>query len=129
MNTDKEHDDTIHRVNEKADDIGAKFQKQKALKSLMEQGMVMIELVRDYVTGRYRDVPYWAMGATALALFYVLSPVDVIPDVLIGLGYVDDALVVSFALKLIDKELTRYKEWKARQQGEPIKTTAKVVDV
>ena len=91
--------------------------------------MVMIELVRDYVTGRYRDVPYWAMGATALALFYVLSPVDVIPDVLIGLGYVDDALVVSFALKLIDKELTRYKEWKARQKGEPIKTTAKVVDV
>lgn len=128
-NKDTQYDDTIHRVNENADAIGSKFHKQKALKALLEQGMVMIDLVRDYVTGRYREVPYWAMGATALALFYVLSPVDVIPDVLLGLGYLDDAVVVSFALKLIDKELTRYKEWKARQQGEPVKTTAKVVDV
>lgn len=129
MNTDTQHDDTIHRVNEKADEIGAKFHKQKALKSLMEQGMIMIELVRDYVTGRYREIPYWAMGATALALFYVLSPVDVIPDVFIGLGYLDDAVVVSFALKLIDKELTRYKEWKARQKGQPVSPTGKVVDI
>lgn len=129
MKTDTEHDDTIHRVNEKADEIGAKFHKQKALKSLMEQGMIMIDLVRDYVTGRYREVPYWAMGATALALFYVLSPIDVIPDVVIGLGYLDDAVVVSFALRLIEKELVRYKQWKATQQGGTVNPTGKVLDV
>ncbi len=126
---DNRYDDTIHEVNEKADQIGSKFHKQKALKSLLAQGMVMIDLVKDYATGRYREVPYWAMGATALALFYVLSPIDVIPDVIVGAGFLDDAVVVSFALKLIEKELTRYKEWKDRQQGKPAAATGKVVDV
>lgn len=126
---DNRYDDTIHEVNEKADEIGSKFHKQKALKSLLAQGMVMIDLVKDYATGRYREVPYWAMGATALALFYVLSPIDVIPDVIIGAGFLDDAVVVSFALKLIEKELARYKEWKERQQGKSPPVSGKVVDV
>ena len=130
MKQDDQYDETIHRVNAKADEIGSKFHKQKALKSLLEQGMTMIDLVRDYVAGRYREVPYWAMGATALALFYVLSPVDVIPDFVLGLGYLDDAVVVSFALRLIEKELDRYKQWKARQQsGGAGKASGKVVDV
>ncbi len=126
---DNRYDDTIHEVNEKADEIGSKFHKQKALKSLLAQGMVMIDLVKDYATGRYREVPYWAMGATALALFYVLSPIDVIPDVIVGAGFLDDAVVVSFALKLIEKELARYKEWKDRQQGKSTPVSGKVVDV
>ncbi len=127
---DHRFDDTINDVNKNADEIGSKFHKQKALKSLLDQGMVMIELVRDYVTGRYREIPYWAIGATALALFYVLSPIDVIPDVVVGLGYLDDALVVSFALKLIEKELDRYKQWKSKQPGSvPPSATGKVLDV
>jgi uncharacterized membrane protein YkvA (DUF1232 family) len=126
---DNRYDDTIHEVNEKADEIGSKFHKQKALKSLLAQGMIMIDLVKDYATGRYREVPYWAMGATALALFYVLSPIDVIPDVIVGVGFLDDAVVVSFALRLIEKELERYKQWKDRQQGKSAMPTGKVVDV
>lgn len=126
---DNRYDDTIHEVNEKADEIGSKFHKQKALKSLLAQGMIMIDLVKDYATGRYREVPYWAMGATALALFYVLSPIDVIPDVIVGVGFLDDAVVVSFALRLIEKELERYKQWKGRQQGKSAMPTGKVVDV
>ena len=129
MKTETQYDDTIHRVNDKAEEIGSKFHKQKALKSLMAQGMVMIDLVRDYVAGRYREVPYWAMGATGLALFYVLSPIDVIPDVIIGAGFLDDAIVVSFALKLIEKELERYKAWKARSEGKSPPVEGKIVDV
>ncbi len=130
MKQDDQYDDTIHRVNAKAEEIGSKFHKKKALKSLLDQGMTMIELVRDYVAGRYREVPYWAMGATALALFYVLSPVDVVPDFILGLGYLDDAVVVSFALRLIEKELDRYKQWRDRQQAAgAAKATGKVVDV
>lgn len=34
------------------------------------------------------------------ALIYLISPIDVIPDVLIGPGQLDDAAVVLFALSL-----------------------------
>jgi uncharacterized membrane protein YkvA (DUF1232 family) len=127
-----EHDDTIHRVNEKADDISSKFVKQKALRSLMDQGFVMIDFVRDYASGRYREIPYWAVSAAALSLLYVFSPIDLVPDFIIGAGFLDDAAVVAFALRLIEKELGRYQEWKSQQVAQPGPAPAgkgKVVDV
>lgn len=129
-NEDGHHDDTIHRVNDKAEDIEKKFSKGKALKSLMDQGHVMVQMVKDYVKRDYREVPYWAISAVSLALLYVLNPLDVIPDVILGVGYLDDATVVAFALRLIEKELDKYKAWKEKQQaGRPVKATGKIVDV
>lgn len=108
----------IRRVNERADDIEDKLPK---LRQWMEQGRLMLSLVKDYVTGAYREVPYWAISATALALLYVLNPVDILPDLIPGIGYLDDATVVAFCLKLMERELDKYKEWRAQK--------SKVIDV
>lgn len=117
----EERDLDIRRVQERAEDIEDKLPK---LRQWMEHGKVMLAMVKDYATGRYREVPYWAISAAALALLYVLNPVDVIPDLIPGLGYLDDATVVAFCLKLMERELERYKEWRVRQG-----TTSRVVDV
>lgn len=106
----------IRRVQERADDIENKLPK---LRQWMEQGRLMLALVKDYATGRYREVPYWAISAAALALLYVLNPVDVIPDVLPGIGYLDDATVVAFCLKLMERELDKYKQWREGRASEP----------
>jgi uncharacterized membrane protein YkvA (DUF1232 family) len=108
----------IRRVNERARDIEDKLPK---LRQWMDQGRLMLSLVKDYVTGRYREVPYWAISATALALLYVLNPVDILPDLIPVIGYLDDATVVAFCLKLMERELDKYKAWRAQQD--------KVVDV
>ncbi len=106
----------IRRVQERADDIEDKLPK---LRQWMEHGRLMLAMVKDYATGRYREVPYWAISATTLALLYVLNPVDVIPDILPGIGYLDDATVVAFCLKLMERELDKYKQWRERQTSEP----------
>ena len=129
MSEDHQYDENINRAAAKADEIGSKFARQRALRSLMENGLLMVSLVKDYATGAYREVPYWVMGVTAMALVYVLSPVDVIPDVIPGIGYLDDAAVVAFALKLIEKELERYRVWKEGPKKPPVVPTGKVVDV
>ena len=121
--TQGEHDLSIERVNQRAQDIEGKLPK---LKTLFEQGKVMLSMVQDYWKGSYREVPSWAIGAVALALLYVLNPVDVLPDVLLGVGYLDDATVVAFCLKLVQREIERYQEWvvaKTKAGG------GKVVDV
>lgn len=107
--SDHQHDLDIAKVAQLANDIESKLPK---LKRWMEQAKLILELVKDYWSGRYREVPYWAISAGALALLYVLNPADVIPDVIIGVGYLDDATVVAFCLKLIERELLRYKFWK-----------------
>lgn len=110
---DTQHDIDIAKVTQRSKEIEDKLPK---LRHWTEQGKVLLSLVKDYWSGRYREVPYWVISAGALALLYVLNPVDVIPDVLIGVGYLDDATVVAFCLKLIERELQKYKDWQAAQK-------------
>lgn len=124
MSTTKgEHDLSIEKVSQRAQDIEGKLPK---LKTLFEQGKIMLGMVKDYWNGSYREVPYWAISAVSLALLYVLNPADVLPDVLLGVGYLDDATVVAFCLKLVQREIERYQEWvTAKTKG----AGGKVVDV
>jgi len=120
---DNQHDIDIAKVNQRAKDIEEKLPK---LKNWMEQGKTILSLVKDYWSGKYREVPYWAISAGALSLLYVLNPLDVIPDIVPGFGYLDDATLVAFCLKLIERELERYKDWQAAQQSPK---TGKVIDI
>ena len=99
------------------DDIDKKMASQQAFKALLENGRLLLSLVIDYVRGNYREVPHWVIGSAAFALIYVLSPIDLIPDVIPVIGYLDDAVVLGFCLKLVDTELNKYKEWKEKQQA------------
>lgn len=118
---DHRHDEDIGRVAEHADEIERKFAKQRALRQWAEHGKLLLKMIRDYIRGAYREVPYWAISAIALALLYVLNPLDVIPDLFPGFGYLDDATVLAFCLKLIEQELHKYKAWlEARERQGPV---------
>ncbi len=112
------HEAAIAKVVRNEEDIDKKMSGQKALRALLEQGRLLLSLIKDYFMGAYREIPYWAIGAGALALVYVLSPIDAIPDILPGLGYLDDATVLALCLKLMETELTRYKEWKKTREAD-----------
>ena len=116
-----EHDATIAKVIKNEDDIDKKMAGQKALKAMLEHGRLLMSMVKDYVTGAYREVPYWAIGAAAFALAYVFSPVDLILDIIPGVGFLDDAAVLAMCLKLLDTELNRYKAWKKTREVEATK--------
>jgi uncharacterized membrane protein YkvA (DUF1232 family) len=45
-----------------------------------------------------------------IALLYVISPIDLIPDAIPFLGMVDDVLVAGYALKQAATELERYRK-------------------
>jgi len=45
-----------------------------------------------------------------IAFLYILSPIDLIPDVIPLLGLVDDALVAGYALRQASAELERYRQ-------------------
>ena len=45
-----------------------------------------------------------------IALLYVISPIDLIPDAIPLLGLVDDVLVAGYALRQASAELERYRQ-------------------
>ena len=58
---------------------------------------------------RRRDVPWYAKFVVLLVVGYALSPIDLIPDFIPVLGYLDDLILVpigiAFAIKLIPKDI------------------------
>jgi len=54
---------------------------------------------------RHPDAPGWLKLGTALIALYVLSPIDLIPDVLPIIGMVDDVVLVPLAIRWLLKRL------------------------
>lgn len=108
-------DEDIRRVSEKADEIEEKFKSAGPLKRFMEDLRLLIAIVKDYWSGEYREIPYMSIAAIVFALLYVLSPMDIIPDVIPVVGYLDDAAVVAICLRLVEEDLYEYKEWKEKR--------------
>lgn len=79
---------------------------------------LMLSMLRDYWQGNYREIPWKSIAAVAGALFYVLNPLDVIPDLILGFGLIDDAGVVAACLALVEADLHRYAAWKALADDE-----------
>lgn len=46
------------------------------------------------------NVPIWAKLIPPLAIFYLISPIDLLPDPVLGLGQLDDLAVILLGLKL-----------------------------
>ncbi|SEQ50196.1 Protein of unknown function [Solimonas aquatica] len=82
------------------------------LGKLLNDVKLMFSLIRDYANGSYREVPWASIAAIVGALAYVLSPVDLIPDFIPVVGYMDDAMVVGLCLRLVGEDLAKYAAWK-----------------
>jgi uncharacterized membrane protein YkvA (DUF1232 family) len=77
----------------------------------------LVRLVRAYVKGEYREVPWESIALAIGALIYFLSPVDLIPDVIPVAGYVDDAAVIAFVVASLSTDLSKFRDWESRQQA------------
>jgi uncharacterized membrane protein YkvA (DUF1232 family) len=62
-----------------------------------------------YLAYRHPDTPWYAKAFAALVVAYAFSPIDLVPDFVPVLGYLDDLLLVplgiTLALKLIPAEV------------------------
>jgi uncharacterized membrane protein YkvA (DUF1232 family) len=82
------------------------------LARLFQNYSLFVPLIKDYWKGSYRDVSAKSIAIFIVALIYIISPIDLISDYLIGLGQIDDVAILGFSLYLLEKELKKYKEWK-----------------
>lgn len=73
---------------------------------------VLISWVKSYADKEYTEIPIGTIIAIISALIYVLSPIDIIPDVLPAIGISDDAAVVAFALKFVHDDVEEFRVWR-----------------
>ena len=90
--------------------------KAKFLGKQFENFQVLWSLLQDYWAGKYTSIPWKLIAAIGLAVAYLGSPIDIIPDFLPIIGFVDDAAVFALVISTFQSEIDDYKEWKKKQE-------------
>ncbi len=92
---------------------------------IIDDILTMIDMVADYVSGNYKEVPLPTIISVVAALGYVLSPIDLIPDFIPVVGYLDDVAVVTLVLSLgVSAELDKYRKWKKENADSSVRKDA-----
>ena len=85
---------------------------KRALSDVWSQLLLLFSLTKDYAKGNYVDIPKTTIVSVLAALLYFISPIDLVPDFIVGMGFLDDAFVLGFVYKRVSKELLKYQVWK-----------------
>lgn len=93
-------------------DIEATLKKVPGVGNLLSDVPLLVSLVKSYINGEYKEIPYNSIVAVIATLLYVISPIDIIPDVIPVVGFADDAMAVAFCIKMIHDDLEKYKAWR-----------------
>ncbi len=86
------------------------------LAAVWDKMQLLFELAKDYANGNYKDVSNASIVAIIGSLLYFISPIDVIPDFILGIGFLDDAFIIGYVFNKVAKELDKYQDWKDKQK-------------
>ena len=85
--------------------------KKGPLEEIWDNIQLLFGMVKDWISGEYKEIPVGSIVVIIMGLLYFVSPVDIIPDFIPG-GLVDDALVLGLVIKQVKSDIEKYKAWK-----------------
>ena len=83
-----------------------------ALDEILEKLQLLLEVLQAWYKRTYKEIPKKSIIMIIASIIYFVSPVDLIPDFIVGAGYVDDMAVIAFTIKQIAEDLEKFKLWK-----------------
>jgi uncharacterized membrane protein YkvA (DUF1232 family) len=95
---------------DKASEKAAMMQKEP-FKDTWAYFHAMLRLVRAYARGEYKAISQTAMLSVISALNYLVDPFDLIPDEVPFLGLLDDATIMTFAVRRTKEDLDDFMTW------------------
>jgi uncharacterized membrane protein YkvA (DUF1232 family) len=90
------------------------------------------DVVAPYIAARDPRVPWHVKAAAAAIAAYALSPIDLIPDFIPVLGYLDEVIILPIAITLVirmipDPLMAEFREEAQRRSEHPTSRAAAAV--
>ena len=93
------------------------YRNPAALRRVRADGGALVRMAREALAGRYRQLPKRALVAGLAAVVYLVNPLDLIPDVLPVLGWVDDGVMVAWVVRQIRRDVDAFLAWEREWGG------------
>lgn len=92
--------------------------KKGSLAKIWGRVQLLFNLFEDWIKGRYKVIPTKSIVMIIVAIAYFVFPLDLLPDFIVGLGFIDDVAVLGFVIGQINSDLEDYKVWKEQNESE-----------
>jgi uncharacterized membrane protein YkvA (DUF1232 family) len=109
--------DKLRDLTQQAGAKASDYARSGALSGVFGSLTALLRLLRAYVRGEYRNVPPKSLILIVAAVLYFLLPIDVIPDFIVGLGFIDDAAVLAWVASTVKTVLDDFTRWETTQAG------------
>ncbi|HLT75411.1 MAG TPA: DUF1232 domain-containing protein [Ohtaekwangia sp.] len=80
-----------------------------------EKFETIVRMFRAYVSGRYTAIPWKSILLITATIIYIVNPFDLIPDMLLGIGFTDDFGLLLMAYNSLHEELEKFITWEKSQ--------------
>ncbi len=81
------------------------------LRQGQSQLQTAIAMINAWRAGDYDGVATKTIVSLAAAVLYFVVPVDVIPDFLLGWGFIDDIAVMGYVFNQLSEEIEAFRRW------------------
>ena len=76
--------------------------------------MTCLRLVKAYSNGTYREIPWQSLLMIIASIIYFVMPADLIPDLIAGVGYLDDASLLAWTISSFASDIDKFEEWEGQ---------------
>lgn len=117
--------DLVEAVGDKLSNLD-KSKKQVA--SLFEKVKTLMRMLRAYVSGEYREMPWKSLLMIIGALVYFLMPVDLIPDFIPVSGLADDLSILFLVYNSINEDIVAFLEFEKNKGDDATNAEEQIFD-
>lgn len=75
---------------------------------------VFIRMIKAYVRGEYRAIPWKMVVMLVAGLVYFVMPLDILPDFIPVTGFLDDITVIIWIFNNFKKEIDAFETWEKK---------------
>ncbi|GAA3994336.1 hypothetical protein GCM10022408_00830 [Hymenobacter fastidiosus] len=100
-------------LKEVAEKLADKKSAKGTFGQLFDLAQTLVRLVRAYISGAYRQIEGGTVVSGVAVLLYVLSPVDLVPDFIPVIGFLDDLSLISWFITRFQGEISRFQAWES----------------
>lgn len=93
------------------------FEMLRTLGRLWADLPLLFRLLTAWKQGSYRGLSVRTVASVAVAILYILSPVDAIPDFVPGIGLIDDAAILTLLLHSLAQDLAAFRVWEQSRRS------------
>ena len=89
----------------------AAHHKSGPLEAIWDDLTTLLRMLQAYCARKYTAIPAATLLMVVTTVGYFVMPIDLIPDFILAVGFLDDATLIGLTIRSVQAELEKFRLW------------------